>query len=127
LIQSSLAEFFSSVVVSIALRNGDAHLKNFGLLYTDPTSHDCRISPTYDLVCTTVYLPRDQLALKLAKSKSWPDRETLIDFGQKVCGVERSKDVLDRISMSSRNTNRKATNQAFGSRCVLNLTLPFSL
>ena len=97
LIQSSLTKFFSSVVVSTALRNGDAHLKNFGLLYTDPTSDDCRISPTYDLVCTTVYLPRDQMALKLAKSKSWPDRKTVIDFGQKICDVERSEDVVDRI------------------------------
>ena len=97
LIQSSLNEFFSSVVLSIALRNGDAHLKNFGLLYTDPTSNDCRISPTYDLVCTTIYLPTDQLALSLAKSKAWPDRATLVEFGKKICDVERSADVVNRI------------------------------
>jgi serine/threonine-protein kinase HipA len=97
LIHSSLAEFFASLVASIALRNGDAHLKNFGLLYTDPTTDDCRISPVYDLVCTTVYLPRDQLALNLAHSKSWPNRETLLEFGHKICVVEHPGHVVERI------------------------------
>ena len=96
LIQSSLNAFFDSVVLSIALRNGDAHLKNFGLLYTDPTSDDCRISPTYDLVCTTVYLPRDRLALSLAKTKSWPDRKTLIEFGRQACRIEHAALIIDR-------------------------------
>ena len=93
----SLREFFEAVVLSIILRNGDAHLKNFGLLYTDPSSDDCRLSPLFDVICTTVYLPRDQMALKLAKTQSWPDRETLIQFGQKHCHVERASSVLDRI------------------------------
>ena len=95
---ASLKEFFESIVLSIILRNGDAHLKNFGLLYTDPSSDDCRLSPLFDVICTTVYLPRDQMALKLAKTKSWPDRETLIQFGQKYCHVEQSAEILDRIA-----------------------------
>ena len=94
---ASLNAFFESVVLSTALRNGDAHLKNFGLLYTDPTSDDCRLSPLFDVICTTVYLPRDQMALKLAKSKSWPDRKTLIEFGRKHCHVERPEAAIDRI------------------------------
>ena len=95
---ASLKEFFESVVLSIILRNGDAHLKNFGLLYTDPSSDDCRLSPLFDVICTTVYLPRDQMALKLAKTKSWPDRETLIQFGLKNCHVEQAASTLDRIA-----------------------------
>lgn len=94
---ASLTEFFASVVLSVILRNGDAHLKNFGLLYTDPASDDCRLSPLFDVICTTVYLPRDQMALKLAKTKSWPDRETLIQFGLKHCHVERPASIVDRI------------------------------
>ncbi len=97
LAQKSLNKFFESVVISIVLRNGDGHLKNFGLLYTDPSSDDCRLSPLYDLVCTTVYLPPDQLALSLAKSKSWPDRKTLIEFGQKTCHVDHPALAIDRI------------------------------
>lgn len=94
---ASLKEFFESLVLSMVLRNGDAHLKNFGLLYTDPSSDDCRLSPLFDVICTTVYLPRDQMALKLAKTKSWPDRATLIAFGRKHCHVERPESAMDRI------------------------------
>ena len=93
----SLQEFFESIALSIILRNGDAHLKNFGLLYTDPSSDDCRLSPLFDVICTTVYLPRDQMALKLAKTKSWPDRETLIQFGLRHCHIEQAASILDRI------------------------------
>jgi serine/threonine-protein kinase HipA len=93
----SLKEFFESLVLSMILRNGDAHLKNFGLLYTDPSSDDCRLSPLFDVICTTVYLPRDQMALKLARTKSWPDRDTLIEFGLKHCHVENAESVVDRI------------------------------
>jgi len=94
---TSLKEFFESIVLSVIVRNGDAHLKNFGLLYTDPSSDDCRLSPLFDVVCTTMYLPRDQMALKLARSKSWPDRKTLIQFGLQHCRVEHAGRILDRI------------------------------
>ena len=33
--QASLEQFFKVIVLSNALQNGDAHLKNFGMLYTD--------------------------------------------------------------------------------------------
>lgn len=94
---ASLKEFFESVVLSVILRNGDAHLKNFGLLYTDPSSDDCRLSPLFDVICTTMYIPRDQMALKLAKTKSWPDRKTLIQFGLQHCRLEHAGTILDRI------------------------------
>lgn len=83
----SLREFFASVVLSVVLRNGDAHLKNFGLLYTDPGSDDCRLSPLYDIVCTTLYIPKDRLALSLAGSRSWPDGAALAAFGENHCEV----------------------------------------
>jgi len=95
---ASLKEFFEALVLSIIVRNGDAHLKNFGLLYTDPSSDDCRLSPLFDVICTTIYLPRDQMALKLARTKSWPDRKTLIQFGLEHCHVEHAGKMLDRIA-----------------------------
>jgi serine/threonine-protein kinase HipA len=97
LIQSSLDEFFASVVLSVALRNGDAHLKNFGLIYTDATTDDCKMSPVYDVVCTTVYLQNDLLALSLGKSKSWPNRAQLIAFGKTHCGIDQPAHMIDRI------------------------------
>lgn len=96
--QQSLNEFFSSLVLSMVMKNGDAHLKNFGLLYTHPESGDCRLSPLYDIVCTTVYLSRDLPALSLARQKAWPAREALVSFGRNICRVDDPEAVIDRIA-----------------------------
>ncbi len=97
LTQQSLNEFFSSLVLSMVVKNGDAHLKNFGLLYTHPQSDDCRLSPIYDIVCTTVYLPKDLPALSMAKRKEWPTRQVLAEFGRDACRVHDADATIDRI------------------------------
>ena len=96
--QQSLEEFFASLVLSMVMKNGDAHLKNFGLLYTHPESDDCRLSPIYDIVCTTVYLSKDLPALSLAKQKAWPTRKALVAFGLNICRVNDPEAVIDRIT-----------------------------
>lgn len=96
-LQSSLERFFASVVLSVVLRNGDAHLKNFGLLYTHPETDDCRLSPVFDQVCTTVYIPKDVMALSMANSRSWPERKTLEWFGSAHCDVGKPGAILDRV------------------------------
>ena len=96
--QKSLEEFFASLVLSMVMKNGDAHLKNFGLLYTHPESDDCRLSPIYDIVCTTVYLSKDLPALSLAKQKAWPTRKALVAFGLNICRVNDPEAVIDRIT-----------------------------
>lgn len=96
-LQNSLERFFASIVLSVVLRNGDAHLKNFGLLYTHPETDDCRLSPVFDQVCTTVYIPKDVMALSMAKSKAWPDRKTLEQFGSAHCYVRKPGAILDRV------------------------------
>ena len=100
---SSLEEYFRSVVLSVVLRNGDAHLKNFGLLYTHPDAEDAKLSPQYDLVNTTVYLPKDTLALKMNKSKSWPTREELIDFGKQHCMIDSPALIIDSVCAAALN------------------------
>ncbi len=96
-VASSLEELFKSVVLSVVVRNGDAHLKNFGLVYANPCSEDVRLSPLYDIVNTTCYLPKDTLAVNLAKTKLWPYRKALIEFGKNTCRVDRATEVIDRI------------------------------
>lgn len=81
---------------TMVLRNGDVHLKNFGLLYTHPRTDDIRLSPLYDIVNTTVYIPKDVPALKMAKTKQWPTRAQLIDFGYNHCQVDKPAEVIDR-------------------------------
>jgi serine/threonine-protein kinase HipA len=99
--KSSLNALFSSVALSTMLRNGDAHLKNFGLLYTHPRSDDCRLSPLFDVVNTSAYIPKDVLALKLNGTKAWPLKAELIDFGKKHCWVDRPEEVLERIATAA--------------------------
>lgn len=93
-VRSSLAQLFAMVSLSCILGNGDAHLKNFGLLYSDPAQRDARLSPAYDIVNTTAYLPEDVLALELLGNKSlFASRQGLLDFAP-VCDVERPAEVI---------------------------------
>jgi serine/threonine-protein kinase HipA len=53
----SLVEFSKRLALNVLIGNGDAHLKNWSLLYEDPRVP--RLSPAYDLVATAVYRPPD--------------------------------------------------------------------
>lgn len=96
---SSIDAFFRLMVVNCLIRNGDAHLKNFGILYGDPSTadRDARLAPVYDLVCSTVYIPKDVLALSLAGSKAWPDRKRLERFGKQFCSVTNPGAIIDEV------------------------------
>ena len=89
----ALDSFFAALVFNCAIENGDAHLKNFGLIYRDPT-RSVALAPVYDLVCTTAYLREDQMALRLRGSSRFADRAALERFGQEACGLERSEILL---------------------------------
>jgi serine/threonine-protein kinase HipA len=73
-------------VLNCALRNGDAHSKNWGLLYDDVTGF-ARLAPVYDVVTTTVYVPNDKMALSLGGSTNWPNAKKLIHLGQTRCDL----------------------------------------
>ncbi len=77
----SARDLYRLFVLNCALRNGDAHLKNFGILYAD-VNGDAELAPVYDLVTTTVYLPHDAMALTLNGTTRWPDARKLIELGQ---------------------------------------------
>ncbi|MDB2595862.1 type II toxin-antitoxin system HipA family toxin [Pseudomonadales bacterium] len=63
-------QFARRLLVNILLGNGDAHLKNWSLLYADQTTP--RLSPAYDILTTNVYIEDErQFALNLGKSKNW--------------------------------------------------------
>ena len=58
------------LLVNILLANGDAHLKNWSLIY--PDSKRPMLSPAYDIVSTLPYVEGEQeFALKMAKNKNW--------------------------------------------------------
>lgn len=82
-----LAELFKSLCVSVLVGNGDAHLKNFAMLYDNPEAGKGWLSPAFDIVNTTVYMEGDTLALKLSKTKDFPNRTTMIRFGREHCNL----------------------------------------
>jgi len=86
----SMEALYKTIVMSYLLKNGDAHLKNFGVLY-DEDMTNIRISPSYDVVNTCVYLHRDKPALTLFGKKIWFGRKELIKFGLQSCFLSDSK------------------------------------
>ncbi len=60
------------LLANILLGNGDAHLKNWSVIY--PDKHRPVLSPAYDIVSTFLYLDADQgAALNMGKKKKWND------------------------------------------------------
>ena len=111
-IAAALEQFFSYLVLSVLVRNGDAHLKNFAVLYDD---HRTWLSPLYDQVTTTIYtygrpggletIDRT-MALKLRKgsrsgdkspARSYPTSAELEAFGRDVCGVYNPAAAIARV------------------------------
>ena len=83
-------QFVLMVAYACAIENGDAHLKNFSVLYAQPEG-EITLAPAYDLISTSLYMPRDKLALTMNDSKDYPDRARLIKFIRHVTGKsERS-------------------------------------
>ncbi|MEQ1828470.1 MAG: HipA domain-containing protein [Pirellula sp.] len=62
----SIEELLRVVIFCLISGNGDAHLKNFSVLYND--GRIASLSPAYDLVATVGYQPYDKLALKFGGS-----------------------------------------------------------
>ena len=94
----ALEQLFATVALCCALENGDAHLKNFAVLYENAQSA-VRLAPAYDLVSTTVYRAGDIMALELGGTKAFPARNRLIAFGRQACGLtsSRVKHVLQQV------------------------------
>jgi serine/threonine-protein kinase HipA len=118
-----LARFFAQVAFTVMVRNGDGHLKNFGVLYEEgPQGMRVRLSPMYDVLTTSIYryvrypggpeLEDRTLALKLLRgkkgSKVYPMTEELLAFGRRVCGVRDPGAVLQRIAAGMQATLAQA-------------------
>jgi|TARA_R100000049_G_C1956334_1_gene112249 serine/threonine-protein kinase HipA len=69
---TDVQQFARRLLVNVLLANGDAHLKNWSLLYPDRMTPV--LSPAYDIVTTRAYIEGEsQFALNLGKTKSWGD------------------------------------------------------
>jgi serine/threonine-protein kinase HipA len=91
-------QLFTLIALNCAIRNGDAHLKNFGIVYDD-VGGEAFLAPVYDLVTTTVYIPQDRMALTLNGTNQWPSTRDLIRIGEgRSLGTRRTlTEIFERI------------------------------
>lgn len=100
-------QFFAALLLSVIVRNGDAHLKNFGVRYPSPTG-TVTLAPVYDVVTTKVYLKNDVPALALEGTKKWWPRKVLERFGitHLSLPVRTIREVFERIAEAAAETER---------------------
>jgi len=97
-INEDLERLFTLIALNCVLRNGDAHLKNFGIVYDD-VQGEARLAPVYDLVTTSVYLPKDSMALTLNGTTKWATAKELQRLGETRLGATpaRVREILERV------------------------------
>jgi len=104
-IHDGAERLFALVALNCAVRNGDAHLKNFVMVYDDPEGQ-AELAPVYDVVTTAAYVPVDTMALTLDGSKQWPSVDQLRAFAEnrQIAAPARIREILDRICAALSDT-----------------------
>src|SRR5215471_16759056 len=107
-VTEDMEKLFTLVALNCALRNGDAHLKNFGIVYDD-VEGEARLAPVYDLVTTSVYLPKDSMALTLNGTTKWASAKELKRLGETRMGATpaRVRQILEQIDAAIADTSKE--------------------
>lgn len=103
--RDALHTYFKSIAMSCAIRNGDAHLKNFAVLYNNATS-SVTLAPTFDMVTTRVYVQADTMALLLGGSKRFTNGKQLVSFAKIHCGMTetQARETLEQVGQAVTET-----------------------
>lgn len=88
--KESLKIFFKAIVMNHLLKNGDGHLKNYGILYKNDFE-DSYLAPIYDVITTTIYIKNDIPALRLSDGKLWWKERTYKLFAKQSCGLSNKE------------------------------------
>jgi serine/threonine-protein kinase HipA len=107
-VPAALDQLFLTVALCCAIENGDAHLKSFAVIYEDAQSI-VRLAPAYDLVCTTMYVADDSMALTLNGSKAFPTLKELESFARRHCDSQpaRTQRALQRVATGVKRSVRE--------------------
>ncbi len=84
----SMRDLYKTIVMNYLLKNGDGHLKNFGVIYSKDFTR-ISFAPTYDVVNTCVYMYKDRPALTMFGQKLWFGEKELIKFGIEYCFLSK--------------------------------------
>ncbi len=97
--RADIDTFFHILVLSTLVGNGDAHKKNFSLLYDDIQAPETiRLAPAYDIISTLPYFEQDTPALKMnGNKKEFPTRKGLHRFGQKL-GLKKTAEIIEQYA-----------------------------
>ncbi|PCJ47525.1 MAG: phosphatidylinositol kinase [Gammaproteobacteria bacterium] len=88
---------YKIIVFNCIIGNGDAHLKNFAVQYT-LGQKDITLAPPFDITHTIIYETIDNdMALKIKKSKQFPNKSELIRLGTDA-GVDGADKIIEFIS-----------------------------
>lgn len=87
--QHDVQEFIRRLVFNALIGNSDMHVKNWSLIYPDRSRP--RISPAYDFLSTTAYIPDETSGLKVSRSKYYKDltRDELMHMADRASIPER--------------------------------------
>lgn len=106
--QQALYDFFKLTLINTLVRNGDAHLKNGGVIYQDLKQYHLgqlpetkrQLSPVFDIVSTVPYIKDDTMALSITGSKRWPKWKVLQKFAKQHCALNSKKidQAVDEVS-----------------------------
>lgn len=106
--KEALKTFFKAIVMNHLLRNGDGHLKNYGIIYKDDYK-DSYLSPIYDVITTTIYIKNDIPALRLGDGKLWWKEKTYKKFAKQSCGLSNKEyeTILDDCKNAINQTKKE--------------------
>ncbi|GIF66737.1 putative kinase Y4dM [Asanoa ishikariensis] len=92
----SALEVIDRIVLNVLVGNGDAHLKNWAVIYPDGVTPE--LSPAFDILPTVLYIKDDNLGVKLNNSRSFTDvsRRSFDRLADRV-GLSRSE-VDERVA-----------------------------
>jgi serine/threonine-protein kinase HipA len=102
---SDLKEMSRRMIFNLLMGNGDAHIKNWSLIYDHPQRP--RLAPAYDLVPTVAYMARDtSMALNMGGVKRF-DAVTLGTFATFLSRVGIADQVHDEVMREVRLTGQQ--------------------
>lgn len=106
--KESLKLFFKALIMNHLLQNGDAHLKNYGILYENDF-YDSSLAPIYDVITTTVYIKNDIPALKLGDGKLWWKQKTYKAFAKQSCALSNKEyeEILNECYVAIQTTKKE--------------------
>jgi serine/threonine-protein kinase HipA len=98
-LHDEMTKLFTLFVLNAAVRNGDAHLKNYALIYDNVTAAP-RLADVFDVVTTVAYIPKDNMALTLDGKPFWPSHAQLAKLGSARCGLapKEIREIFDHVA-----------------------------